>query len=85
LTELPTRSAYCVAPPAVHEKVTLEEPNVEPGTGLIITAAPAGVGVGVGVALTVALGVGVGVVLGPGVGVGVGVGVGLPLGTPYKL
>jgi hypothetical protein len=86
LTELPTRSAYCVAPPAVQEKVTLEEPNVEPGTGVIITAAPVpGVGVGVPVGLTVALGVGVGVVLGPGVGVGVGVGVGLPLGAPYKL
>ena len=63
-----------VAPPAVQENVTVEDPNVEPGAGLIITAPVPGVGVG----LTVALGVGV--ALGPGVGVGVGVG--LLLGAP---
>jgi hypothetical protein len=45
-------------------KVTLEEVNVDPGTGESITA---GVGAGVGV--------GVGVIVGAGVGVGVVVGV----------
>ena len=52
--------------PALQVKVTLEEVKVDPGGGLIITAAPvAGVGVGVGVAV----GGGVGVTVGVGVGV----------------
>src|SRR2546425_9039590 len=64
--ELPRVSAYAVALPALHWKVTLEELNVDPGGGLSITAGPVGGGVGVGV--------GVGVP--PEVGVAVGVGVG---------
>ena len=62
--------------PALQVKVTVDELNVEPGTGLNMTAGPVGFGVGVGV--SVGPGVGVGVGLPPGVGVGVGVGAGPP-------
>ena len=55
-----------VALPVLHVKVTLDEVNVDPGTGVSITDGPVGGGVGVGV--------GVGVALPLGVGVGVGVG-----------
>jgi len=53
-----------VALPALQVKVTLDEVKVDPGDGLIITAAPVA-GVGVGVA--VGVGVGVGVTVGVGV------------------
>ena len=61
-----------MALPAVHWKVTVEPPKVDPGAGLIITAGPepgVGVGVDVGVGVTVGVAVGVGVTVGVGVGV----------------
>ena len=64
-----------VALPALHMKVTVEEVNVDPGTGVSITDGPVGGGVGVGV--------GVGVALPLGVGVGVGVGAGPPEQVVY--
>ena len=73
--ELPTKRKYAVALPALQVKVTVDEVKVDPGGGLIITAAPA-VGVGVGVTVCVGVGVAVGVGVGVGVTVGVGVGVG---------
>lgn len=69
-----------MAPPADQENVTLEDPNVEPGAGLVITAPVPGVGVG----FIVALGVGVGGGVAVGFGVGVGVGVGELVGAPYN-
>lgn len=68
---LPRVKAYCVAPPAVHWNVTVDEFNVDPGAGLVRTAGPEP-GVDVGVAVGVGLGVPVGVAVGVGVGVGVG-------------
>ena len=65
-----------VALPALQVNVTVDEVNVDPGTGLSITDGPVGGGVGVGVGVGVPAGVGVGVP--PGVGVGVGVGAGPP-------
>jgi hypothetical protein len=56
-----------VALPVLQVNVTLDEVNVDPGTGVSITDGPTGGGVGVGVAVP------------DGVGVGVGVGVGEPL------
>jgi len=64
--------------PALQVKVTLDEVKVDPGGGLIMTAAPV---VGVGVGVTVGVGVGVGVAVGVGVGVAVGVGVGVTVGV----
>ena len=62
--------------PALQVKVTLDEVKVEPGDGLIITAAPL-VGAGVGVAVGLGVGVGVAVAVGVGVDFGVAVGVGV--------
>ena len=67
-----------MALPALQLKVTLEEVKVDPGGGLIMTAAPI---VGVGVGVTIGVGVGVGVAVGVGVGVGVTVGVGVGVGV----
>jgi hypothetical protein len=79
---LPTRRRYAVALPALQVNVTVEDVNVDPGTGLTITAGPlVGVGVGVGVAVGVGVGVGVRVGVGVGVGVGAGVGVGVAVGV----
>jgi hypothetical protein len=71
-----------MALPAVHWKVTVEPPRVDPGAGLIITAGPElGVGVGVDVGAGVGVAVGVDVAVGVGVGVGVAVGVGVGVGV----
>ena len=56
-----------VALPALHWKVTLDEVNVEPGTGISMTAGPVGGGVGVGVGVPPGVGVGLGVGVGPAV------------------
>jgi hypothetical protein len=78
---LPTKRKLEVAVPALHVKVTVEDVNVDPGTGVSITDGPVGggvgVGVGVGVAVPPGVGVGVGVAVPDGVGVGVIVGVGV--------
>src|SRR4051812_28683634 len=78
--ELPTKRKYEVALPALHVNVTVEEVNVDPGVGLVISPAPVE-GVGVGVGATVGLGVVVGVGVDVGVAVGVAVGVGVLVGV----
>ena len=65
--ESPTSNQYTVAPPALQLNVTLEELNVDPGTGLSICG-PAGVGVGVPCGVGVGDGFGVAVAVGDGVG-----------------
>ena len=68
---LPTNRKLDVAVPLLQVKVTEEDVNVDPGTGVSITDGPVGGGVGVRV--------------GVGVALGVGVGVGVPLGPPVQL
>jgi len=78
--ELPTRSQYAVALPALQVKVTLEEEKADPNTGLSICTV-LGVGLGVGVGDKVGVGVAVGAGVGDSVGVGVGVGDGVDVGA----
>lgn len=77
--EVPTNNKYFVALPALQLNVTVEEPRIDPGTGLSICAGPDAVGEGVGLGVTV--GVGFGVEVGEGVGVGVAVGCGVEVGV----